>query len=257
MPARLRFRRGSHCRNGFDASATLPLHARPAPPAAAMRRLAALVTLAALVALAPGAADGRDGARAVHAARAPRATAAGRRVVHVVPHSHCDTGYKKTYAGYLATEVSSVLSSVTAALDADRSLRFVWAEASYLTEWLRDIATAREAATFRAHVADGRIELVNGAWSMHDEAVTTFVAQLANLRAGHAALRAALGEDAYRPPRYVRPRLRRFVCVRLRSLLIVCGADPTAAIGSAGRSIRSVRARGARASWPRRAWMPG
>ena len=117
--------------------------------------------------------------------------------VHVVPHSHCDTGYKKTYSGYQASEVSQVLGAVTAALAADGDLRFVWAEASYLSEWLggesAGAASEAQRRAFLGLVATGRVELVNGAWSMHDEAVTTWQAQLRNLRTGHAALARALG----------------------------------------------------------------
>ena len=81
-----------------------------------MRRLAVLVTLAALVAFAPGTADGCDGARAVHAARAPRATAAGRRVVHVVPHSHYPSADGKWIA--IACTSDKMFARLADAMDA-------------------------------------------------------------------------------------------------------------------------------------------
>ncbi|KAM3571097.1 hypothetical protein VYU27_006840, partial [Nannochloropsis oceanica] len=61
--------------------------------------------------------------------------------IYVIPHSHCDAGYKKTVEGYYLTEVQSVLNSVTDALTAHPDYRFVWAEASYLWRWWIDPAT--------------------------------------------------------------------------------------------------------------------
>ena len=76
--------------------------------------------------------------------------------IHVVPHSHCDAGYKKTFDGYLGAEVSSILSSVTQALDADPKRKFIWSESSFLEGWLRGGAGEGEAEVFRGLVTAGR-----------------------------------------------------------------------------------------------------
>ena len=55
--------------------------------------------------------------------------------VLIVPHSHCDAGYKKSVEGYYLTEVKRVLDSVVAALEGDETLKFAWAEAAYLWRW--------------------------------------------------------------------------------------------------------------------------
>lgn len=55
--------------------------------------------------------------------------------VLIVPHSHCDAGYKKSVEGYYLTEVKRVLDSVVAALEGDATLKFAWAEAAYLWRW--------------------------------------------------------------------------------------------------------------------------
>lgn len=116
--------------------------------------------------------------------------------IHVVPHSHCDAGYKKTFAGYLGSEVNSILSSVTQALDADPSRRFIWSESSFLEGWLKHGAGEGEAELFRALVAAGQIEIVGGGWVMHDEAITTHGAQLRQMQVGHEeVLKPYLGKD--------------------------------------------------------------
>ena len=78
--------------------------------------------------------------------------------IHVVPHSHCDAGYKKTFDGYLGAEVSSILSSVTQALDADQKRKFIWSESSFLEGWLRGGAGEGEAEVFRGLVTAGQCE---------------------------------------------------------------------------------------------------
>jgi hypothetical protein len=87
--------------------------------------------------------------------------------VHIIPHSHCDPGYKKTVEGYYLTEVRQVLDSVVETLSRDPSLRFVWSESSYLWRWWGE--NPKGAAAFKRLVENRQIELVNGGWVMHDE----------------------------------------------------------------------------------------
>ena len=54
------------------------------------------------------------------------ATAAPALTVHILPHTHADVGYKKTFEGYYQTEIRPILRSVTSALAADASRRFIW-----------------------------------------------------------------------------------------------------------------------------------
>eukprot|EP00300_Choanocystis_sp_HF-7_P016033 c19276_g1_i4.p1 GENE.c19276_g1_i4~~c19276_g1_i4.p1 ORF type:complete len:969 (+),score=194.56 c19276_g1_i4:14-2920(+) len=115
--------------------------------------------------------------------------------VHVIPHSHCDPGYKKTFEGYYLTEVHRTLTSVTQLLAQNPSLRFLWSETSYLDRWWQD--NPSQGAQFRELVRAGQIEIVNGGWVMHDEAITTYPDQITQLTYGHAVLRRLLGSDLY------------------------------------------------------------
>ena len=118
--------------------------------------------------------------------------------IHVVPHSHCDAGYKKTFDGYLGAEVSSILSSVTQALDADQKRKFIWSESSFLEGWLRGGAGEGEAEVFRGLVTAGQGEIVGGGWIMHDEAITTHAAQLRQMQAGHVEVLKRFFGDTFR-----------------------------------------------------------
>lgn len=104
-----------------------------------------------------------------------------------MPHSHCDTGYKKTTEGYYLTEVRWALNSVTDYLQSRPDLRFIWAEGAYLWRWWRDEPT--RFAVFKRLVERGQIELVGGGWTMHDEAITSYDEQVTQMRMGHELLR--------------------------------------------------------------------
>ena len=117
--------------------------------------------------------------------------------VHVVAHSHCDAGYKKTFRGYHDTEVSRILTSVTAALLAVPDRTFIWSESSFLQAWLEGAGRAH-AADFKALVQEGRIEIVGGGWVMHDEAATTHYAQVRQMQVGHTEVLQPFFGDGFR-----------------------------------------------------------
>ena len=147
-------------------------------------RVAAWTALAAVALLGcgPAPADGDGG---------------GVLTVHVVAHSHCDAGYKKTFRGYHDTEVSRILTSVTAALRAVPDRTFIWSESSFLQAWLEGAGRAH-AADFKALVQEGRIEIVGGGWVMHDEAATTHYAQVRQMQVGHTEVLQPFFGDGFR-----------------------------------------------------------
>jgi len=126
--------------------------------------------------------------------------------IHTMPHTHCDTGYKKTFEGYFSTEVRPIFFSLVNALTSEddaRPRRFIWSETAFLKRWfegprdLEDIAAQRSWARL---VSDGTIEIVDGGFTQHDDAITTFAQQLQNMRVGHRWLVKTFGEVA--KPRY-------------------------------------------------------
>lgn len=109
--------------------------------------------------------------------------------MHVLPHSHCDPGYKKTVESYYLTEVQHILDSVVDALQQKADRRFVWAESVFLERWWVDKPTDRlhqaRKATFKRLVDAGQIEIVNGGFVMHDDAITLYDSQIRQTTLGH------------------------------------------------------------------------
>ena len=117
--------------------------------------------------------------------------------VHLIPHSHTDPGWLKTYDAYYNAEVKTILTAVAHSLDRSPNRTFVWAETCFFERWWRE-QSARRREKIRRLVARGQLEFVGGGWVQHDEAAPTLSAMAEQLAAGHAFLNATFG---------VRPRV--------------------------------------------------
>lgn len=122
-----------------------------------------------------------------------------RLVLHLLPLSHCDAGYEKTLEEYYHTEGRAIFTSVVDALSLDSTLRFVWSETVFLEEWFQDSSVPiHEKESFKSLVRSGQLEIVNGGFVMHDEAITRYDSQIQQTTLGHDILKQLLGEVSIR-----------------------------------------------------------
>ena len=138
-----------------------PPRVRPPGPPPAAPLLALLLLL-----LPPG------GPAAVAGAR-PEVTAAEKRVlnVHLVPHTHDDTGWLKTVDQYYygtnssiqLASVQYILDTVMPSLEANPERKFTYVETAFFARWWRDQDAAMRARV-RALVRSGQLEFANGGW---------------------------------------------------------------------------------------------
>ncbi|XP_017786043.1 PREDICTED: lysosomal alpha-mannosidase-like [Nicrophorus vespilloides] len=93
--------------------------------------------------------------------------------VHLVPHSHDDVGWVKTVDEYFDEDVNNILSTVVKALQENPRRRFIQVETAYFYKWwfLQDDGTKENVKRL---LKSGQLEIVGGAWSMNDEAVTHY-----------------------------------------------------------------------------------
>ena len=114
--------------------------------------------------------------------------------VFVVPHSHCDPGWLKTFDQYFQTQTKNILTTVVEALTAHPNRRFIWAEISYLEWWWREQGYEQQQALKRL-LDNGQFELVTGGWVQPDEANSQMYALEVQLQEGHDWIRNTLGPE--------------------------------------------------------------
>nr|XP_054773822.1 lysosomal alpha-mannosidase-like isoform X1 [Lytechinus pictus] len=111
--------------------------------------------------------------------------------VHLVPHTHDDVGWLKTVDEYLYgannsiqhAGVQYILDSVISELAKDPGRRFIYVETAFFERWWhqQDEKTQYQVRQF---VNDGRLEFINGGWSMNDEACTHYNAIIDQMSEG-------------------------------------------------------------------------
>ena len=114
--------------------------------------------------------------------------------VVVVPHSHCDPGWIKTFDEYFRQQTTHILSTVVDALSQDERRTFIWAEISYLSWWWEE-ATEMEREKLKTLLRKGQFEIVTGGWVMPDEANSHIDALEMQMEEGHDWIREHLGEE--------------------------------------------------------------
>ena len=117
--------------------------------------------------------------------------------VVVLPHTHDDAGWQRTFEGYYEVEVTPILNNVVAWLTQNLSDArvFNWVETSFLQRWWEDQAPAMR-ATFTQLVALRRIVFAGGGWTMHDEESTSSFSATTNMEYGLTWLEKTFGAAA-------------------------------------------------------------
>ena len=123
--------------------------------------------------------------------------------VHLVPHSHDDTGWLKTvdqyYYGAKQTVqragVQYIIESVIKELARDPEKRFIQVETGFFWRWWETQSEYMRNIT-RTLVDSGQLVFTGGGWSMNDEAVTHYASIIDNMETGLNWLVDTLGDCA-------------------------------------------------------------
>ncbi|XP_067587501.1 alpha-mannosidase 2 [Pseudorca crassidens] len=112
--------------------------------------------------------------------------------VFVVPHSHNDPGWLKTFDDYFREKTQYIFNNMVIKLKEDPRRKFMWSEISYLSKWWETIDIQKKDAV-KSLLENGQFEIVTGGWVMPDEAAPHYFALIDQLIEGHQWLEKNLG----------------------------------------------------------------
>ncbi|XP_044803183.2 alpha-mannosidase 2 isoform X2 [Bubalus bubalis] len=104
--------------------------------------------------------------------------------VFVVPHSHNDPGWLKTFDDYFREKTQYIFNNMVVKLKEDPRRKFIWSEISYLSKWWEAIDVQKKDAV-KSLLENGQFEIVTGGWVMPDEAGAHYFAIIDQLIEGH------------------------------------------------------------------------
>lgn len=106
----------------------------------------------------------------------------------LVPFSHNDPGWLKTFTEYFERDTRLILDNVITKMEGHENMTFVWAEISFLQLWW-DQAPSGKRRSLKELIQSGRFEIVTGGWVMADEASSRVYSLINQLVEGHQWLR--------------------------------------------------------------------
>lgn len=107
--------------------------------------------------------------------------------VIVVPHSHDDPGWTRTFDDYFENQVANILDGMIKHLEEKSDLKFIYAEMSFFEQWWTHLNNQTRQLVKRL-LEKGQFEIVTGGWVMSDEANSHYYSIIMELFEGHEFL---------------------------------------------------------------------
>ncbi|KAM4708331.1 LOW QUALITY PROTEIN: alpha-mannosidase 2 [Discoglossus pictus] len=112
--------------------------------------------------------------------------------VFLIPHSHNDPGWLKTFDDYFRDQTQHILNNMVVKLQEEKTRKFIWSEISYFAKWWDGIDNQKKDAVKKL-IELKQFEIVTGGWVMTDEASPHYFSIIDQLIEGHQWLEKNLG----------------------------------------------------------------
>ena len=103
--------------------------------------------------------------------------------IHVIPHSHMDPGWLRTYEEYYNQQVKKIFSNVYDQMKSNANRTFVFCEMINFERWYNS-QSEEVKTTLKKWLNEGRIEFVGGGLVMNDEASSFYKDIIDQMRVG-------------------------------------------------------------------------
>jgi len=127
----------------------------------------------------------------------------GKLQIHLVPHTHDDTGWLKTVDEYFyganrsiqGGAVQYILDTTVQALVANPNRTFIYVEMAFFERWWSQQDDAMQKVV-RNLLKERRLEFINGGWCMNDEAASHYNAIIDQMTYGLRFIEKTFGKEA-------------------------------------------------------------
>ncbi|XP_046916123.2 LOW QUALITY PROTEIN: lysosomal alpha-mannosidase-like [Dermatophagoides farinae] len=113
--------------------------------------------------------------------------------VHVVCHTHMDTGWVHTFDQYYHRYIPIIYNSVIESLAQHPRRKFIVVETSFFSRWYHNQPRTVQLVVHEL-VNSGQLEFISGGWSMNDEATAHYSSIIDNLSLGVKWLEKTFGQ---------------------------------------------------------------
>ena len=113
--------------------------------------------------------------------------------IHIVPHTHDDTGWIISVDGYYEEEVKFIFYTLIPALESNPDRKFIYVEMAFFTRFWNSVSDGMK-DRIRKLVKNGQLSFSLGHWSMPDEATPYYADLITNAQIGMRFLEHNFGE---------------------------------------------------------------
>ena len=115
--------------------------------------------------------------------------------IHIVTHTHDDTGWKETVDTYYIDQVEWIFDTMIPVLKSNPDRKFTYVEMAFFERWWNEQDDIMKSDVLDL-IDDGQLQINLGGWCMNDEAAPSTSAIIRQMTDGHQFVLKEFGDNA-------------------------------------------------------------